>query len=286
MPGPAHTVDLEAAPGAWRYTSAPPDAALAGQVVEYWEVEGTLRPFRETLLPNGAVEVMVSLGPPHTVLAGAGAGEWDRGWYSGLQERGIEIDSRQGTHLVAARLHPLGAAALLGAAAPRAANGIVALDAVLGRDDDALLAEVAAASSPAERFAVLEALLLARLPVATPVPEPVRRAVAHIEAAHGRLRIAALHEALGISRKHLAVSFRRHVGVSAKGYAGIQRFVWTMARLQARSSVDWSQLAMEAGYSDQSHLVRDFRRVGAASPTEYLRRRSPDGAALLDGASG
>lgn len=74
----------------------------------------------------------------------------------------------------------------------------------------------------------------------------------------------------------------RTVGVSPKGYAQIQRFVWTLARLRESDGVDWSRLAATAGYSDQAHLVRDFRRVAFASPTEFLRARTPDSTALLD----
>ena len=84
-----------------------------------------------------------------------------------------------------------------------------------------------------------------------------------------------------MSRKHLAVSFAREVGISAKAYAQMRRFGWTVARLQEVTSVDWSQLASDAGYSDQSHLVRDFQRVAAANPTDFLRRQTPDGSALL-----
>ena len=89
-----------------------------------------------------------------------------------------------------------------------------------------------------------------------------------IEEAHGNLRIASLHADLGVSRKQL--------------YAQLQRFVWTLARLRESTSVEWPRLAVAAGYSDQSHLVRDFRRVAAASPTEFLRTRTPDSTALLD----
>ena len=70
--------------------------------------------------------------------------------------------------------------------------------------------------------------------------------------------------------------------MSAKAYAQLQRFVWTLARLRESTSVDWPGLAAAAGYSDQAHLVRDFRRVASASPTEFLRTRSPDTTALLD----
>jgi hypothetical protein len=44
-------------------------------VLEYWEVEGALSAFRETLLPNGAVEVMINRGPPH--------------WLEGAVQRGV-----------------------------------------------------------------------------------------------------------------------------------------------------------------------------------------------------
>ena len=70
--------------------------------------------------------------------------------------------------------------------------------------------------------------------------------------------------------------------MSPKAYAQLHRFVWTLARLRESTSVDWSRLAAAAGYSDQAHLVRDFRRVAAASPTEFLRTRTPDSTALLD----
>ena len=136
------------------------------------------------------------------------------------------------------------------------------------------------AGSPEARFAHLEDFLLARLPTVL-LPDFVRAAAREIEQAHGRLRVASLHETLGISRKHLAVSFHRYAGVSLKRYAQIRRFLWTLAALRESETVSWSVLAQEAGYSDQSHLARDFMRIGAATPTEYLRRRAPDGTALL-----
>src|SRR6186997_1153714 len=67
MPGCVQTLEYQAFLGRWRYSSAPPAPDLAGVVLEYWEVEGRLSPFRERILPNGATEVMINLGPPHTL---------------------------------------------------------------------------------------------------------------------------------------------------------------------------------------------------------------------------
>ena len=225
---------------------------------------------------------MFNLGPPHRVFEGASTGVWERSWFSGLQERSIFIESLEGTHLVSIRLHPLGATQLLGDDAPRAANSIVDLETFIGADARELRDRLLAAESPGARFSILEDFVAARS--LTEIPRFVRDAVARIEASHGTLRVADLHHELDVSRKHLAVSFTRYVGVSAKSYAQIQRFLWTLEQLRNSTDVDWSRLAAEAGYSDQSHLVRDFRRVGAASPTEYLKKFAPDRDALLEAA--
>jgi AraC-like DNA-binding protein len=282
MPGPVQHFDLSATPGNWRFTRAARDPDLVGLIHEYWEVEGSLEPFRETLLPNGCTELMVNLGPPHHLIEGDKRTVWERAWFSGLHERSLTIESHQGTHLVSARLHALGAAELLGTRAADFANKVVDLDAFLGNDGRTLREAVRTAETPAARFAILEEFLRTSS-ARSSAPSFVRHAVDRIDATHGNLRVAELHDEVDVSRKHLAVTFRRWVGVPAKTYAGIRRFVWTLDRLRETpaTAVDWPQLASEAGYSDQSHLAREFRRVGAASPTEYLKRWTPDGTALL-----
>jgi AraC-like DNA-binding protein len=280
MPGQVEEIRWEAGIGAWCLASAPPDVPLAGLVKEFWEVEGALDAFRETLLPNGCTELMINLGPPHDLIQGGVRETWERAWISGLQERSLTIESLHGTHLVSVRMHPQHLSELLGRRV-NVANSVVDLEIVLGPEGRDIRERVTAAATPAARFSVLEEALLRSRDASLAPPDFVLQAVRQIEASHGNLRVAELHESLGISRKHLAVSFSRHVGVSMKAFAQIQRFTWTMARLREAVDVDWATLALDAGYSDQSHLVRDFRRIGAATPTEYLRKRSPDGTALL-----
>jgi AraC-like DNA-binding protein len=282
VPGPVQTLEYESSPGRWRYSSAMPEGALAGIVQEYWEVEGRLSPFRERVLPNGSTELMVNLGPPHTMVTHAGTSVWERAWFSGLHERAIVIESLDGTHLVSARLHPLGALRLFGPDAPKSVNAVVDLELLLGPPARELRALLVGAESTEERFTYLERFLLPRLSLGVVPSTVVCDAARLIEEAHGNLRIASLHAGLGGSRKQLWLRFARELGMSPKAYAQIQRFVWTVARLRESTSVEWPRLAVAAGYSDQSHLVRDFRRVAAASPTEFLRTRTPDSTALLD----
>ncbi len=205
MPGPIHTQHWEAPPGRWSFSASEPAAALTGLVTQYWEVRGELAPFSERVLPNGALEVMVNLGPIHHLVDGDVRTRWDHAWLSGLHERAIAIESADGTHLVSARLTPLGASTLLGPAAAAAANRVVALTEVLGQAANPLVDALRAAPDAATRFQLLEECLLGFLPPAVPVPPFVVAALERLEAEHGRLRITELHAGLGVSRKHLTV---------------------------------------------------------------------------------
>jgi AraC-like DNA-binding protein len=282
VPGPVHTLEYESSPGRWRFSSATPDGTLSGIVQEFWEVEGRLSPFRERVLPNGCTELMVNLGPQHQVVTHTGTTVWEHAWYSGLHERAIVIESLKGTHLVSARLHPLGALRLFGLSIAGTVNAVTDLEMLLGPPARELRTLLLGAESAEERFGHLERFLDARLSRGV-VPSTIVCAAARlIEEAHGNLRIASLHSELGVSRKQLWLRFARELGMSPKAYARLQRFVWTLARLRESTSVEWPRLAVAAGYSDQSHLVRDFRRVASASPTDFLRTRTPDSTALLD----
>ena len=69
MPGPTFSVELGAPIGRWTFAHAAPDDTLSAHVVEYWEVQGELAPFRERILPNGCAELMFNLGPSHRMIA-------------------------------------------------------------------------------------------------------------------------------------------------------------------------------------------------------------------------
>jgi AraC-like DNA-binding protein len=282
MPQPVQSLEYQASPGRWRFSSAPPGPALVGIVQEYWEVEGRLSPFRERVLPNGYTELMINLGPPHQLITHTGTSVWERAWFSGLHERAIVIESHDGTHLVSARLHPLGAFRLLGPRVAKLVNKVVDLEALLGPPAAELRAILLAADSPEQRFVHLEKFLNQQISHNRGPSVIVVRAARQIEDANGNLRIAAIPEQLGVSRKQLWLRFTREMGLSPKAYAQLQRFVWTLARLRESTSVDWPGLAAAAGYADQAHLVRDFRRAAFASPTEFLRDRTPDSTALLE----
>ena len=123
------------------------------------------------------------------------------------------------------------------------------------------------------RFALLEELLLARLHTAPPGLKAVQYAVAELARVHGALSILELSEQMGMSQKHLITQFRQMVGCTPKALARLYRFAKVLDSVDPIQPVDWTVIAHQFCYHDQSHFVRDFKEFTGHTPTNYLRLR-------------
>jgi AraC-like DNA-binding protein len=68
--------------------------------------------------------------------------------------------------------------------------------------------------------------------------------------------------------------FAEYVGVSPKAVLRRAR-LHEAAQRADNGSVDWAALAADLGYSDQAHLVRDFRAHLGTTPAAYAARQPP-----------
>jgi AraC-like DNA-binding protein len=81
-----------------------------------------------------------------------------------------------------------------------------------------------------------------------------------------------------VTRQHLARRFAQLVGVSPKVFARVVRLRTLMARVRAMdgtSPVNWSALALAAGYYDQAHLADEFRELAGLTPGQWMRVARP-----------
>ena len=105
------------------------------------------------------------------------------------------------------------------------------------------------------------------------LPRWVGRARELIEARIGRpLRLTELAAELGVNPAHVSRTFRRAYGVSLSEYL-LRRRVEIACAALADPEVPLAQVAYEAGFADQSHLCRSFRRVTGLTPGAWRRRR-------------
>jgi len=165
-------------------------------------------------------------------------------------------------------LAPLGAYRILGVPLDKLPGQPLDLVDVLGTDGRRLGEQVRDLPTWQERFALVDSFLLERLDQG-PRPSPeVSQALTVLVESHGRQPIGHLATETGWSHKHLITRFKRQVGVTPKMAARLIRFE-TVRRRLAGGSHGWARIAAEAGYADQSHLVREFRQFSGLTPTAF-----------------
>ncbi len=187
---------------------------------------------------------------------------------TGIQSTARTYSYEAPTTSILVRFTPQGAACL-GAPASSLAGRSVALDDLLPaawvREAQGRLAEAREAEG---RVAIIEELLLG-LPVAR---DPlITRAIDLLGAGSGEEpAIAAVARALGLSERQLERRFLQRVGVTPKRFATLRRF--ERASALAVTAPSLTDAALAAGYYDQSHFIRDFRRFAGEAPGVLLRR--------------
>jgi AraC-like DNA-binding protein len=242
-----------------------PSGALRGQVASYYGFrETTATPMRRREGPRRYAVLIISFGEEWLIN-----GERFMSFAAGLHDRQVttEHDGRSfGIHV---DITPPAAYLLFGVPMHLLAGHPVPLEEVL---DEAFLVErLHDAAGWTERFGLLDAVFTRRLADARPPSEGVVWAWRRLHESNGRIRIAALAEELGWSRKRIVAGFREEVGLAPKAAGRLLRFDHAHALAGRSKRPDWARIAFECGYYDQSHLINDFRAVTGRTPATFFQ---------------
>jgi len=228
-----------------RYAEHPPCAALAGRVACYWTLEGSSRA-PELILPDGCMEMILNYREPFDAITEPGrAFRQPQSFVVGQIVRGMVVRPCGRAGVFGVRFRPGGARAFLRFPQQEIAGRVVSLDLLFSPAWRELEERIGLARSDQERVAAAEAFLLPRCAETAPIPA-------------------------GLSARQHRRRFEEQVGLTPKAFARVRRFKRAIARLAAGRMAD---VALEAGYYDQSHFIRDFREFSGLTPAEYLRYR-------------
>lgn len=116
----------------------------------------------------------------------------------------------------------------------------------------------------------VEKFLMSYLPEIDPNIEKVGSIVETIREDRSIIKVNDITEQFNLSKRALQRLFRQYIGVNPKWV--IQRYRLHEAAEQMASSdnQNLSQMALDLGYFDQSHFIRDFKTVVGKSPAEYM----------------
>ena len=82
-----------------------------------------------------------------------------------------------------------------------------------------------------------------------------------------KISLSAVADAVGLSRYHFLRVFKRETGLPPHLFRTQRRI--DMARRLLRRRMPPAQVALETGFSDQSHFTNKFRQFTGATPRQY-----------------
>jgi len=129
--------------------------------------------------------------------------------------------------------------------------------------------QLSEADTHTDRIKVVEQFLLSRMKVDKP-DMLVIRALNLIYERNGDIRISELSDHLNISQSPLEKRFRKIVGASPKKFASIVRFRHI---LKSHSCSSLTGIGLDAGFYDQSHFIKEFRKFTGETPDNYFQTR-------------
>ena len=105
------------------------------------------------------------------------------------------------------------------------------------------------------------------------VPDPlIIAAIDSITMAEGNQRIEALAKKLYISRDAFEKRFRQTTGATPKHFSSIIRLRKAIEEHVPGQSL--TQLALDTGYYDQAHFIREFRAFTGRTPRQFFSERN------------
>ncbi len=257
------------------YVSRVPRPPLDGLIDDLYYLEGAPPYARLTLPPMPGALLIVNLGAPFRIRAGAdiATAEYADGCVITTPTRAFEFGYPARTRSVGVHVKPWGLAPFLPMPAAELCDRPVTLEQVWGRAAVAELRDrLATAHGPQQMLTLLEQELIGRLGETTGLGL-VRHTSSAIAAAGGAVAIGGLSVAAGVSSTHLAQRFKQLIGVTPKRLARTYRFAATLLAIDFAEPIDWGGVAGGAGYFDQAHFGHEFRAFTGLTPTRYVEVR-------------
>jgi AraC-like DNA-binding protein len=237
-----------------------PSTDLAPFVEHYWSVQWDLRelaPERVETLPHPSV---------HMIFDHDG-GSWIAGVAQGKFTRVLEGAGG----VFAAKFTPGGFYTFAGVAISTFTDTTVSLRDVFGAEGDTLAQAVGAEGADASRIAIVEAFLRARQPQLDENVSRITEIVYAVAGDRAILKVEDLVDRYALNKRTLQRLFAKYVGVTPKWVIQRYRLHEAAEQLAAGDSVSQSALALNLGYADQAHFVRDFKTIVGTSPASYAR---------------
>ena len=233
-----------------------PCFALAPYIRHYWILQDdSIAPVSERTLPIGCMQLVFHKGKQLLLL---GESELQpQSFISGQSVGFSDVMSTGRIEMITVVFQPYAVKALFHIPSHLFHGQTVDTDAMEDVELSDLVKQVTDTSDNAVCIRLIEQFFLRRLYT---LPE---------------YNLKRMSETACLSSKQFGRIFADYVGTTPKEFIRIIRMQRALSMLQQDATIPFVQVAYECGFSDQSHMIKEFKLFSGYTPAEYLSVCAP-----------
>ena len=241
------------------YCQRVPVPPLSNLVELLWDCDVYDAPHsRERVLPFGRIQMIID-------LEGGAA----RSAITGLRTVSVEVETGRMKGIMGVVFKPGGIPG-----AHELFDRTLPLDEFLPNQSRQLIDLLRSAPTAEKRLALLDANLAGTI-VQPRVHPAVRHGLAMLSRNPSVRTIRDVANENGLSARRFTDLFNTQIGITPKAYARLLRFQGVVSEIDNARRVEWAIVAADSGFSDQSHLVHEFRSFAGMTPSAFVSSRRP-----------
>src|SRR3989344_4321674 len=230
----------------------------------------------DKLLPDGSISIIIDMeDTPKKLYRNENFNhftEYRESYISGQHREFMHIDAQVSSMMVI-RFHIGGAWKFFDFPMSDLNDKVQQLENYYGESIGIVRKKIISENDIDAKFLLIEKYLLEKIRNNVEENPALTTAIKELTNNHYPLTTKNLAQKAGISQKHLINLFDKKVGLTPKALARIFRFQKVIQKIEETKKIDWTELAYECGYYDQSHFIKDFYAFCGIKPSDYPNQR-------------
>lgn len=245
-----------------------PKPLLSPFIAHYWLWQSTHHPYVPDILPGTGAELLINLGEPlvishpfhHQLLMGQSLLVCPR-------RATFKFETTGGSKLISVRFRSSGCYSIFGIPMDELSDKIIDMYQFL---PESLIERLIMQVNDLDKIQLLESWFIGLLNPKLTTSSGITWAIDKTYYQQNHQGISGLQLEVNMSKRTLQRKFKLYTGVDAKYFERTARFQSTLRTQLNGTSNNYVDIALDNGYYDQPHFIKEFRYFTGMSPKKYL----------------
>lgn len=256
------------------YQEFRPQPSLCSFIHCYWILEyaSTGSHEAELIIPDGRTEIILNYGIPFNEINEQHETRQHQFFLCGQIDGALKLKPSNHVGVLGVRFKRSGLYPLIGIPINELNDQRVRLSDLL-TDSQPFLELFRSCSTHRQRIDLIDRYMV-KLLTGKLIDPAVEYFVDLLSVNHGHQTLEHGYDQMGFSRRHMRRKFQQWTGWSPKKMSAILRLQRLLKLAKQRHPHRLTQLALEVGYYDQSHFIRDFKSIVGELPSTYFGKQT------------